>query len=362
MKRSSIDALGSESYPDELGAVRSPRDGQTVQGMVSLKDIAKELDLSIGLVSKVLSGRMGTTGVSAEKREKIIATARARDFTPNRNALALRSGHVGTIGLFLHGWGQDGSEISVRFLRGFAESLALSSYHLWLTFFADDRDFHRQLKIGDLRRQADAVVIAGARHSSLIPDLEEIDRTVLPVIMSVEDAPPSSLTNIAIDTYQQGRMPTEDLIARGCRRIALVCSVETRRQGYEDAMKDANLSTANLIVEAESFRREAGVKAVRHLLETKVPFDGVVCHSDHQAMGVLQELHAWNIRVPDQVRVIGTDDGPLCADALVPLSSVTTEPRTLGMETVAAVLKRLSGKKIPSRQIQPKLIQRESSR
>ncbi len=328
--------------------------------MVSLKDVARELDLSVGLVSKVLNSRMGTTGVSAEKRERIIALAKAKGFVPNRVAQALRSGRVGTIGVFLHPMGEPGTEISETILRGMAEGLANSPFHLWLTFFEYDSDFHRTLEGDDIRRQADALIVAGVPHPDLMARFVELDRNYLPVVMHGEDEA-GPLTQVSVDNHLQGFLPTKHLIAQGCRRIAHVCTTRIRQQGYLDAMRSANLPTDGLILSAEKFNAQEGRVAVRKLIEGNVPFDGLVCQSDHQAFGAIQELMARGIRVPEQVRVTGVDDSPLCDLSPVPLTSVTAEGRALGRGLVSATLQRFENKQASSLLIQPRLIQRASS-
>ncbi len=73
------------------------------------------------------------------------------------------------------------------------------------------------------------------------------------------------------------------------------------------------------------------------------------------------ELLAHQIRVPEQVRVTGVDDSPICEGSPVPITSVTAEATAIGLATVTAVLERLEGREVPSQLISPKLIQREST-
>jgi LacI family transcriptional regulator len=315
----------------------------------------------MGLVSKVLSGKMGTTGVTAEKRERILATAKARGFVPNRTARALRSGRIGTIGVFLHPLGERGVDINDNFLRGFSQGLAASSHHLWLTFFERRDDFERTLEQIDISRQADALVVAGLAHPELTARLEELDRTQVPVIISEEDVFSPQVPNISIDTFAQGRLPTQHLIARGCRRIAEVSRLPSRHRGYLEAMHNAGLETEDLVVTVPDFKVADGRLAVRQLLERGISFDGLVCHSDYQALGAIQELLARQIRVPEQVRVTGVDDSVVCDLSPVPITSVTGEGQVIGLATAKAVLERLDGKQVFSQSIQPQIVERASA-
>ena len=139
--------------------------------MASLKRIAAELGVSYTLVSKVLSGRLGTTGVSARTREAILKRAKELDYVPNRLAVALKAGRKGAVGIFLHSIGSPGSDVSERLLRGMAEGLEQSGSRMWLRFFTTDEDF---LVACDtrLKREVDGLIVAGLHHPGLMPNLE----------------------------------------------------------------------------------------------------------------------------------------------------------------------------------------------
>ena len=70
--------------------------------MATLQEVAKELNISVSLVSKVLNDRMGTTGCSRQIKQAIIAKARELGFQRNLLAAALRAGKRAAIGVFIH--------------------------------------------------------------------------------------------------------------------------------------------------------------------------------------------------------------------------------------------------------------------
>ena len=90
-------------------------------------------------------------------------------------------------------------------------------------------------------------------------------------------------------------------------------------------------------------------------------FDGVVAQSDHQALGVLQELLHRDIKVPDAVRVIGVDDSPLCDASPVPLSSVSQEMTEVGRRAVDLLMKQIAGEPVKSVVVPPRLHIRTST-
>lgn len=331
--------------------------------MVSLRDIAREVDTSVGLVSKVLNGRMGTTGVSVAKRKKIIAKAQELGFVPNRTALALRSGQIGAIGVFVHSWGEPGTEIDSQFLKGVASVLTSGYHHLWLSFFTDAKEFLRSLRLENLQRQADALIVAGVPHPELYPVLEKLDRAGMPIVISEENSTAGNLVNISVDSFQQGYMPTMHLVERGCRRIAHITSNnELRRQGYLQALRDSGMSIdPRLVGVGVDYKMESGRAFVEDLIRLGGAFDGIVAQSDNQALGAISALLSRGISVPERVKVIGVDNSPACECSPVRLTSVTSEAYQIGVETTRVVLKRLARQEVKSRRLKPTIVPRASS-
>ena len=329
----------------------------------SLRDIAAELDISVSLVSKVLSGRMGSTGVSEATREKILAKVRERNFVPNRAARALRTRRTGTIGVFLHPWGAAGTDITSSFLYGFSRALTGSAFHLWLTFFAKDEDFPQGMDLQNLCWQADAVVVAGVPHPKLNARLHELEAAGLPVITIFESDEDPGLTNVAVDCFLQGKLPTEHLLAAGCRRVVNLAAMPARTEGFLAAHREAGRDVPpEDVIPARNFSVAAGREAMRARLAAGQPFDGVVAHSDYLALGALRELESAGLRVPGQVRLTGVDNTRLAEENSVPLSSVTIETSTVGRLAAEMLLQRIAGESTRSVRVRPEFVARESSR
>src|SRR5690606_31522393 len=94
--------------------------------VVGLRDIAEELNVSVSLVSKVLSGRLGTSGANIKKIRAIRAKARELGYQKNLLAEALRTGRQNVLALFLHRHGEPGSGIVDETINGVAEEAARS--------------------------------------------------------------------------------------------------------------------------------------------------------------------------------------------------------------------------------------------
>jgi LacI family transcriptional regulator len=332
--------------------------------MASLKRIAADLGISYTLVSKVLSGRLGTTGVSPKTREAILKKVKELDYTPNRLAVALKAGRKGAVGIFLHHIGSPGSDVSDRLLRGMAEGLEKSESRMWLRFFTTDEDF-RVACDTRLKSEVDGLIVAGAHHPGLMQKFRDLERQNVPVVSIFNNLPEHSrkgLTNVEVNYEAQGYIATKHLLEQGCRRLACFRTLENRTAGFVKAHREAKVKfEPRLLIPTENFRLESGEQSLGKLLKLRLSFDGIVCQSDAQAIGAINELVRHGIKVPEEVKVTGVDNSPVAEDCIVPITSVTSEMKRAGMKAVGILLEKIDGLPVKSAVIEPGLFVRNSS-
>lgn len=332
--------------------------------MASLKRIAAELGVSYTLVSKVLSGRLGTTGVSEKTRDSILNKAKELDYVPNRLAVALKAGRKGAIGIFLYHIDSPGSDVTDRLLHGMAEGLEQSGFRMWLRFFPTHDGFLAACDMR-LKREVDGLIVAGLHHSSLVAKFRDLEHQDVPVVSLLNDLPDKArkmLTNVEICYESQGYLATRHLLEQGCRRLACFRTIENRTTGFLRAHREAAIKPdPKLIIDTESFSSWDGKRSLARLLDYGVPFDGIVCQSDAQASGAINELLHRGINVPGQVKITGVGNSPVAENCIVPITSVTSEMRRAGLKAVETLLLKIDGLPAKSSVIEPSLFVRNSS-
>ncbi len=335
--------------------------------MASLKEIARDLNVSYTLVSKVLNGRMGTTGVSAATREMILKRAKEVDYQPNHLAVALKKGRRGGIGVFLHCMGEDGSNLNEMFLQGVSSILDQERERMWLRFFVLGDDFIKACRT-NLKQDIDGLIVGGVDHPELLEQLRRIERGGLPVVSSFCGLPnPKMLTNVVVDYEAQGYLPTAHLIAKGCRHLAHFRCSTIRYAGYDRCHRDAGISMSKklLFTEKNTAQRpysvEAGEDFAQQLLDSGRQFDGIVAESDAQAVGAMRVLLRNGVRVPEDVKITGVDNSALVNACAVPLTSVTSEMYQCGSAAAQLLKRKIEGEAVEATAVQPSLIVRASS-
>lgn len=332
--------------------------------MATLKDIAHELNLSVPLVSKVLSGKMGTTNCSEATRRAILAKAGELDYHPNSRARALSLGRSGTIGVFIHSVGLPGSEsLYEQLLKGITREANANELRLCLGFYENDGQFMETFgRVA--KKEIDGLLVAGVQHPNLRRVYRELEEKGIPVITLFRDgAETAEDVNICCDEEEIGNLPTRHLLEKGCRHIGYIRSLDQRYRGYRNALAASGISVDTDFVypAPDSLGMETGRNAVVHWLNRGVQLDGLVCTTDHQALGAITALLQQGTRVPEEVKVFGVDNSPLCAVCPVSISSVSAPTYEMGRQAVIRLLRRINRKPTSSSTHSPALELRAST-
>lgn len=330
----------------------------------SLRDIAQDLGVSLSLVSKVLSGRLGTTKVREEVKTSILRRAEELNYRPNSLASALQRGRTGTIGLIVHPTGVRGSGLFEEFLRGLTDVLEQQNLRLWLRYFEDNGAFYPQWHKYSAR-EVDGLIVAGIHHYEMDECLIKLVEEKLPVVTAFALDTVKGIPNVNPNPDDSSYIATKHLIENGCQRIAYIDNFELRKSGYQQALKDHGIAyDAQLVNECSNenaFRPEIGAETVAQLIESGIPFDALIAQSDPMAFAAVMELQSRGLHVPDDVQVIGFDNSPICELCNPKLSSVANNMRLTGEKAMEAIIALIEERPLAQPKLPPSLTQREST-
>lgn len=307
---------------------------------------------------------MGTTRVSEKTREAILRRAKELNYVPNPLAVALKRGRKGAVGVFLHGVGIDGSEMSLSFIQRAGQELSKRGYNLWMQFFQRKEEFLNACN-QQLLSKVDGLILAGLAHDDLIDNVREIEKQGLPVVFSCHGGiEKHGVTNYQVDSEEQAYLTTKHLIGQGCTRIAHIMNMPQRYRGYLRAHEEAGLKPDDeLIIPMRQYSSQAGYEAAEHLAERAVQFDAICAQSDGQGAGIYQYLARKGIPRKQWPLVTGIDDSPIARDfSLVPLTTATSEMPRCAQLAVEAIHLKIEKDEEPAKvHVAPELIIREST-
>lgn len=334
---------------------------------LTMKDIARELGVSIVTVSKVLRNH---EDISDATRKRVLDKVKELNYRPNLAARGLVTGRSYLVGLIvpdlLH-------PFFAEVAKQIAKALVKKGYYLIISSSEEDARLEQRELDQMLGRGLDAIIIASCNEE---PNFitKTRNQNGPPFVLIDRNLPGVAASFIGVDDELVGRMATEHLIAVGCKRIAHIRGPESspgagRLKGYRMAIARHGLRIhddyVSGILSVDESSRESGAVAMRELLGRQKRPDGVFCYNDPIAIGAISTILEAGLRVPEDVAVIGC--GNLHYDDVlsVPLSSIdqnTAEIGAIAARTTIAVIESKQAPKPKVHLVEPKLIARHSTR
>jgi DNA-binding LacI/PurR family transcriptional regulator len=328
----------------------------------NIQELARIAGVSSGTVSRALAG---TGNLSAQTRDRIRALADELGFRPSSTARNLRTGRTGAIGVVVPLGHERTQHISDPFfmslLGHIADNLVERGYDLLLTRVVPKDPAWLDVIVDSGR--VDGVIVVGQSDQADV--LDKVARRYDPLVVWGAKLENHHYSTVGSDNQLGGRLGTEHLLARGCRKLAFfgdprVPEVEQRLQGFREAIKAAHPGPVGALVPVH-FVPELALPAISEFLGIAEGVDGIFAASDTIAMMTIQALAERGRSVPEDVKVIGFDDLDIARHTLPPLSSVRQDLARGATALVDSLLRRLAGEPAGALTLEPVVVERSST-
>ncbi len=277
---------------------------------VNIKDVAVAANISVSTVSRALNNH---PDVSEETRKRIVRIANELGYERNPFAHSLISGKSGLVAVVVYDFDND---YHLQLLRGFNRSARKYHQELLFTFTQSREETVTTCTSVYRRGVADGALVFSPTAQDL-PRLLELQNAGFPIVVIHPAVTLDGLTSIEPADYEGAITATHHLINLGHRRIGIIIESNEwgagpgRLSGYRAAHEQAKLKTDDdLILIGYSGFPESGRSGMRKWLDKGVELTAVICFNDLVAYGLIHELRASGVGVPDQVSVVGFDDIP----------------------------------------------------
>lgn len=336
---------------------------------VTLDDIAQRADLSKSAVSLILLGR---PGVGEETRERVLRIARELGYANRRKNQVAASQQQQLAFLVEERHFFNGEIFYTRVYQGIKQRVEAAGFHLNI-LTVSDAERHTGKLPQMLQDKAVAAVFITGEMPAVYLDL--IERTGLPTIMVDYESSRRPWISVVVDNLAGARAAVGHLIDLGHRRIACLSrhldhpSIRQRIDGYILALGEAfgQIDRRLLLLEEGQSEIEDGYAMAKRLIHSGLDFSAIFATTDPQAIGVLKALHEADIRVPEQVSVVGFDNIDWSQHTTPPLTTINIRRHALGQVAADYVIGLLSRPApspaaLPHRITLPvELVQREST-
>jgi LacI family transcriptional regulator len=331
----------------------------------SIRDVAAEAGVSVGTVSNVLNRPQVVAPATRARVEEAIA---ALGFVRNESARMLRAGRSRTVGLVVL---DVANPFFTDIARGVEKAVAAEGLAVLLCDSAEQAD--RERRYLDLLEEQRVQGILITPVDGVGEQLRQLRRRGMPVVLVDRWASTRSFCSVSVDDVYGGELAATHLVEQGHQRIAFVGGpfkfkqVADRYQGANGVLDGAGLPASALArVETTALNVASGRAAgaqIAELAARRRP-TAAFCANDLLALGVLQEMTRRQLRVPDDIAIVGYDDIDFAAAAAVPLSSVRQPRDELGRAAAELLVEETSDDRRHShRQLvfEPDLVVRASS-
>ena len=309
---------------------------------ITMDELAKLAGVSKITVSRAFRGGFP---VNKETRERIFALAKEHGYRLNQAARNLKTDRSHTVGVVVEMNPTPDRLMSdpypLELLGGISQTLTSKGYSLLLTTMSGKDSIAFQ--------SAEGIILLGQGiHDEAVKALLPIHA---PLVVWGAPHEGANYCIVGSDNYHGGSMAAERLASLGRRRLVFLgdtrhAEVEARFNGFRDT---AEAHGASVVASLPSpFTFTGGLEAAQSLTDRGVRFDGALGTNDLMAMGFARALIEANVRIPEQVSVIGYDDSPSAATFSPALTSVHQNWRNGGNRLAQKILQLIGGEEAKS--------------
>jgi GntR family transcriptional regulator of arabinose operon len=260
-------------------------------------------------------------------------------------------------------------------IRGIDEVLSKQGYSIILKSTGNSQSMEGKCLEDILSKNIDGLIIEPSKSEILNRNIglyEKLQEYRIPYVFihgiyrQLEDQP-----CILLADRKGAYMATKHLIEQGRKKLIGIFKIDDyqgkeRYKGYIEALQEAGISfdpDRSILFHTEDRKRKPALMT-REFLERGMPIDGIVCYNDQVAYSIYHELQALQIKVPEEIAMIGFDNSFLAENNRVPFSSIEHPKEELGKMAAGLLLDLIHGrvqKDQLRRVIDPELVLREST-
>ncbi len=326
---------------------------------ITIKELAKSLNLSTTTISRVLSGNAKKYRISIRTEKLVKETAKQHHFEPNQIARNLRLKHTNTIGLVI-------PDISNPFFANLARAIEIELRKRGKLILLSDTHDSSELESETLMflfgRKVDGILVAPV---GLTCD-HFLRFSKVPIVMIDRYFDTLSVPYVSTNNYEGAYKATQYLINKKHKHIACIqglvdtVSNKERVRGFKKAIEDYGISSENIEIYGSDFSVDDGYNTVKKLLDQATFPTAIFTLGNPIAIGAMRAIKEKDLKIPDEISIISFDDQPYFELISPPLTTIRQPIDLIGKEAVHILFDLIDGKKPESKLLSPLLVERSS--
>lgn len=329
----------------------------------TIKDVARQANVSIATVSRVLNGQ---GGYSKATEEKVLIAIKELGYQPNAFARGLINKKSNSLGILFP---EVSSQFSSKILRGAEEA----AHRLDSSVIVCNTASHGQRTMKYLQLLTEKRVDGILFVSEMITEeyYKKLESMKVPVVLISTESYQYSLPFVKVDDKHAAFTATDYLLKMGHSKIGMISgnkediiAGQPRIEGFKQALAQRGLTiNEENIIHAQGFSFNDGVTGLPKLLEQSPDLTAIFAASDALALGAISSAYKLGIKIPDHLSIIGYDNLPIAEMAIPPLTTVAQPLEEMGMVAAEMLFTMMDqGRRVESRIMPHSVIERESVR
>lgn len=331
----------------------------------TIKDIANVLGLTPSAVSKALNDH---PRISDKTKIAVRQVAENLNYQPNSLASALRKGKSNLVGVII-------PRASSHFFSSVVENIEAvlnkKGYNVIMT--QSNESYEKECRNIDtlIQTQVDGIIASMANETIKLDYYKKIKSKGIPLVLFDRGEDELEVDYVGIDDYKTSHLIVDHLVDKDCKRIAHIAGFKHKRIyknrliGFKDALEKHNLPIDEDLIIESNLRIEDGRKIMKQLLDAPNRPDAIYAAGDYAALGALQILLEENIKVPEDIALVGFSNEPFTSLTNPSISTINQHSEKMGQIAAEALLNRLENSNdkdvIKTVNLKPELIIRASS-
>lgn len=334
---------------------------------LTIKDIAREFNVSISTVSKALND---SYEISENTKEKIQKYAKENNYKPNFNALSLKSRSTKTIGVILP------TMLNYFFAQVFKgiEKAALERGYKIITTISN-QSFDKEVEIIEMLSNGsiDGFLLSIAKETELNQNFSHFEESIengTPIVMFDRVAQSISCDKVITDDLKGARKTVEFLYKKGHKKIAFISTMsdlyigQQRFKGYKKGLQKVGLPfNEELVLNIKERDYKKYIDVVKPFIKTR-EIDAVITTGESVAVSTMKALKKNGKKIPKDVSVIAFSNGILARHSSPKMTTISQHGEKIGENAANILIDKLENKnnEIITKVIKTDLVIRDSTR
>ena len=309
--------------------------------MSNLKAVAEHSKVSIATVSRVINN---DPKVSKDTVRKVQASIVALEYKPNRVAQRLRSsnGKTKLLGLIIP---DIQNPFFVDVVRGVEDYAYQHNFAVMIGNFGQDEKKEKLYLDIFQSENIDGLIVAPIHGKD--KGIENLVKKNIPVVCIDRGLTEIDVDVVKVDNENGAFNAIDHLLSNGHRRIAFISGNFTiptyieRLSGYKKALSKYGIPYDESLVFARNSDYKSGFEIANKILELEERPTAIFSGNNLLTLGALEAIHAQNIRIPEEISIIGFDDMPWSISLNPPLTAVRQPGFDMGRKAAEMLYERM---------------------